>query len=352
MASEDRLRELEEKYEGYTVYDRDGGKIGKVDDLFVDENDREEYIGVKMGLFGMSGTTLIPMEIARVNEQDRAIEVSESKDRVKDAPHYSDDGDINLAFEDRIRSHFGLMGGSAASGSYDQTTGAAGTATGETTMRGEDQDTGGGRYREPVGQEEYRNDENYVSDSAMGAAAGGATRSGGTGETGDRESGGYREGYAQDEGRSEQGGGEYREESSQDDSQSGAATGAGSVGTGDAQYSKGYEEGYRAAIRETSGQSSGGFSGSSAPAADQGGQDQGGQDQGGQDQGVQTDDREGTGERSEVPAAQQSGAQQSGAQESNVMQEYQSATAGYQAERNEGNEGEGRMRVRRLRRGS
>ena len=337
MASEDRLRELEQKYDGYTVYDRDGGKIGKVDDLFVDEHGREEYIGVKMGILGMSGTTLIPMEIARVNEQDRAIEVSESKDRVKDAPHYSDDDDVNLAFEERIRSHFGLTGGSAASGSYDQSTGAAGTVTGENTMRGEDQDTGGGGYREPVGQEEYRNDENYVSDSAMGAAAGGATRSGGTGETGDRESGGYSEGSAQDEGRSEQGGGEYREESSQDDSQSGAAMGAGVVGTEDARYREGYREGYRAAIRERSGQSSGGSSGSSAPASDQGGQDQAGQ----------TDDREGASERSGAPVAQQSGAQ-----ESNVMQEYQSATAGYQTDRSEGGEGEGRMRVRRLRRGS
>jgi hypothetical protein len=36
----------------------------------VDEADREEYIGVKMGLFGLIGTTLIPMEIARVNERE------------------------------------------------------------------------------------------------------------------------------------------------------------------------------------------------------------------------------------------------------------------------------------------
>ena len=59
------LRELEERYEGYEVYDDAGEKVGKVDDLFIDETDREEYIGVKMGLFGLSGTTLIPMEIAR-----------------------------------------------------------------------------------------------------------------------------------------------------------------------------------------------------------------------------------------------------------------------------------------------
>ena len=64
MASEDRLRELEEKYEDYKVYDNRGERIGKVDDLFVDESDREEYIGVKMGFFGMK-STLIPMDIVQ-----------------------------------------------------------------------------------------------------------------------------------------------------------------------------------------------------------------------------------------------------------------------------------------------
>jgi PRC-barrel domain len=33
----------------YSVYDTYYEKIGKVDDLFVDENDQPRYIGVKMG---------------------------------------------------------------------------------------------------------------------------------------------------------------------------------------------------------------------------------------------------------------------------------------------------------------
>ena len=97
MASEERLRELEEKYEGYTVYDNQGSKIGKVDDLFVDEKDHEEYIGVKLGLLGRK-STLIPTEIVRVNENDRTIEVSESKDHVKDAPSFDDDEDVTAEY--------------------------------------------------------------------------------------------------------------------------------------------------------------------------------------------------------------------------------------------------------------
>lgn len=133
MASEERLRELEEKYEGYTVYDNQGSKIGKVDDLFVDEKDHEEYIGVKLGLLGRK-STLIPTEIVRVNESDRTIEVSESKDHVKDAPSFDDDEDVTSEYEERIRSHFGLeslQGGS--SGSYGA---ASGTAAGSTAAGG------------------------------------------------------------------------------------------------------------------------------------------------------------------------------------------------------------------------
>jgi sporulation protein YlmC with PRC-barrel domain len=120
MADEWRLRELEEKYEGYTVYDNRGEKIGKVDDLFIDESDREEYIGVKMGFLGRK-STLIPMDIVRVNEADKALEVSESKDHVKDAPSFDDDEDITPDYEDRIRSHFGLQSSpetSRSRGSY------------------------------------------------------------------------------------------------------------------------------------------------------------------------------------------------------------------------------------------
>jgi hypothetical protein len=121
VANEWRLRELEEKYEGYTVYDNRGEKIGKVDDLFIDESDREEYIGVKMGFLGRK-STLIPMDIVRVNEADKSLEVSESKDTVKDAPSFDDDEDITPEYEDRIRSHFGLESSTDASrsrGSYD-----------------------------------------------------------------------------------------------------------------------------------------------------------------------------------------------------------------------------------------
>ena len=322
MAGDDRLRELEEKYEGYKVYDNNGESVGKVDDLFVDEGDREEYIGVKMGLFGLSGTTLIPMELARVNEQDRTIEVAESKERVKDAPQYRDDDEIDQSFEARIREHFGLGGGMG--GSYERQTDASGTegaAAGDNTMRGGDMEPSDGGSRESVGQEEYRNDENYVSGSAMGAAAGGGAASGGVSdfETGDREGRGeYREG--------ETGGSRSGEQAGEGSSGSGG-------GTGDDRYREAYMEGYREAIRESAGQA-GGASGSTGS---------------GEAQGGRTGEAEAASEHFGAPVAGP------GEKEFADMQDYQSASTGFQPGRGEEggeDEGEGRTRVRRLRRES
>jgi uncharacterized protein (TIGR02271 family) len=105
----DRFTALEDQYAGYEVYDRDGDKIGKVDDLFVDENDQPEYIGVKMGFLGLEGTSLIPWEIARVDENDRRIEVSVDKAQVKEGPSFDDDQDITPDYEERVYSHYGLQ---------------------------------------------------------------------------------------------------------------------------------------------------------------------------------------------------------------------------------------------------
>lgn len=106
---------MQERISGYQVYDRGGEKIGKVDDLFVDENDEPEYIGVKTGLLG-SKSTLIPIDLVRINDEHGLIEVSEDKDRIKDAPTFGKDEEITSEYEDSVYRHFGLQG----SGTSDQ----------------------------------------------------------------------------------------------------------------------------------------------------------------------------------------------------------------------------------------
>jgi len=115
----DGFFELEERFAGYEVYDRNGEKIGKVDDLFVDENDHPEYLGVKMGFLGLK-STLIPMEVVRVDEGNKHIEVSVEKERVKEGPAFDDDWEITPPFEESVRQHYGLgiSENAAARGAY------------------------------------------------------------------------------------------------------------------------------------------------------------------------------------------------------------------------------------------
>ena len=94
----DRFTAIEDRYVGYTVYDPDGDKIGKVDDLFVDENDQPEYIGVKMGLLG-TRSTLIPWELVEVRDTESTLIVSVDDAHVKDGPTFDDDQDITPEFE-------------------------------------------------------------------------------------------------------------------------------------------------------------------------------------------------------------------------------------------------------------
>jgi uncharacterized protein (TIGR02271 family) len=105
----DRFTAIEDQYAGYEVFDRNGGKIGKVDDLFVDESDQPEYLGVKMGFLGLEGTSLIPWELTRVNEEGHRIEVSVDKAQVKESPSFNDDRDITPDYEERVYSHYGLQ---------------------------------------------------------------------------------------------------------------------------------------------------------------------------------------------------------------------------------------------------
>src|ERR671915_330985 len=116
----DRFTAIEDRYAGYEVYDHSGSKIGKVDDLFVDESDQPEYIGVKMGFLGTS-STLIPWEaVSSTDDEGRTISVATDKDTAKSGPAFNDDREITPEFEQQVYSYYGLQStsGSESSGSY------------------------------------------------------------------------------------------------------------------------------------------------------------------------------------------------------------------------------------------
>jgi hypothetical protein len=99
--------EVAHRFAGYTVCDQDYEKIGNVDDLFLDQSDHPEYIGVKMGLLG-TRTTLIPVQMARVNDARQLIEVAADKQTLKNGPSFDDDRQITPQFENQVYSYYGL----------------------------------------------------------------------------------------------------------------------------------------------------------------------------------------------------------------------------------------------------
>jgi uncharacterized protein (TIGR02271 family) len=133
----DRFTAIEDQYAGYTVVDEGGSKIGKVDDLFLDESDQPEYFGVKMGFLGTS-STLIPADIATINNEQGFIEVSQPKSTVKEGPAFDDDREITPEYEDEVRSYYGLgpIESSGSYGDYEETNGHSGAGTTDSTTAG------------------------------------------------------------------------------------------------------------------------------------------------------------------------------------------------------------------------
>ena len=151
----DGFTAVEDGFAGYTVYDSNHEKIGKVDDLFMDANDRPEYIGVKMGFLG-THSTLIPFRMARVNDARQLIEVAADKETLKNGPTFDDDQEITPELENEVYSYYGLkrtqtIGSTGSYGSYYSDESAdAGTVGPGMTMG----DTETGEFRQHAAHDE------------------------------------------------------------------------------------------------------------------------------------------------------------------------------------------------------
>ncbi len=100
-------RSPEELYAGYEIYDEGGERIGRLDDLFVDEDDNPEFVGVRTDPLGTS-SALIPADVITVDDSSRRMVVSRTKSVVEAGPTCGAHEEVTPAFEERVRSHYGL----------------------------------------------------------------------------------------------------------------------------------------------------------------------------------------------------------------------------------------------------
>jgi uncharacterized protein (TIGR02271 family) len=99
-------------WEGRTLVDRDGGRVGSIDAIYLDDRTGEpEWALVNTGLFGTKAS-FVPLAQATQTGDD--IVVPYDKQLVKDAPRVDPDGQLSEAEERQLWRHYGL--------DYDRTT--------------------------------------------------------------------------------------------------------------------------------------------------------------------------------------------------------------------------------------
>jgi len=134
MASLTKDRLLQ--FRGEKLYDRDGEKIGSIDEIYLDaETNEPEWALVNTGLFGTK-STFVPLRDA--TERDGNLAVSFEKSTVKDAPGIESNGQLSQREEAELYRHYGLeysetrsdtglAEGTAGNGRFDRDDDASGT---------------------------------------------------------------------------------------------------------------------------------------------------------------------------------------------------------------------------------
>lgn len=102
----DRLDEIKDR----EVVDRNGEKIGTVDEVFVDaDTNQPEWIGLGTGIFGMS-KKFVPIQ--ELSLEGDAVKAPYDKEKVKNEPdiEVTDEGEITRREEAKLCEYFGVSG--------------------------------------------------------------------------------------------------------------------------------------------------------------------------------------------------------------------------------------------------
>jgi uncharacterized protein (TIGR02271 family) len=92
----------------YDVFDRNQKHIGNVNGLWTDNSGQPAFIGIKTSwLFGK--THVIPLRDAQIDPEDGHIYVAYEEDKIKDAPAFDTDSELNNTQEQEIYSYYGAQ---------------------------------------------------------------------------------------------------------------------------------------------------------------------------------------------------------------------------------------------------
>jgi uncharacterized protein (TIGR02271 family) len=172
-------------WQGCTVVDRDGDRIGKIQTIYTDERTGQpEWALVDTGLLGTT-STFVPL--AQAQEAGGSVQVPYDKQHVKDAPRIEPDERVSPAEERELWRHYGLAYGAGAEAGDDPASGHDDAMTrSEEELRVGTQTRERGRVRlrkyvtteqvqrtVPVQREKLRLEWEPAADANVDAAAGG-----------------------------------------------------------------------------------------------------------------------------------------------------------------------------------
>jgi uncharacterized protein (TIGR02271 family) len=106
---------------GSTAVDRDGGKIGKIGQIYLDDaSGQPQWVTISTGLFGTK-ESFAPISGYRLDGDNVVLNVT--KDQVKDAPNVDADGHLDDAENDRLYEYYDASFGTANDASYSSGSG-------------------------------------------------------------------------------------------------------------------------------------------------------------------------------------------------------------------------------------
>ncbi|CAN5874917.1 PRC and DUF2382 domain-containing protein [soil metagenome] len=123
---------------GHQVVDQDGEKVGKIEELYLDDaTGAPEWLAIKTGMFG-SKQSFAPIAGAQNSGDD--LQLAFTKDQVKDAPKVDPDGHLEPDEEAELYRHYGRQADYDEAPSQEPSGG--GRDTGGDTARDTARDTG------------------------------------------------------------------------------------------------------------------------------------------------------------------------------------------------------------------
>ena len=106
-AAWNRVAHRHERIIGYQVQDSTGANVGKVQNLWTDENGTPIFLGVKTGwIFGKNH--VVPVHTAEINAARRLLKLPFTEEQIRNAPSFDETAEIEDYDQDRVFTYYGV----------------------------------------------------------------------------------------------------------------------------------------------------------------------------------------------------------------------------------------------------